>query len=300
MCQCNSGYDWDAESAECKPRCYNHCANGVCTAPETCACNKGYVKHHTMDLCIPHCKNACSNGKCVAPNTCACDTGYAAKNDSSNICEPVCEIQCNNGKCVEPNTCECDENYVVHDENRPHDCHCGKYCAEVGDKCHCLDETQRVKGYRRLYGDEPAGNCTKGNCENGYCATPDNCECFDDFIKDKNDTCVPLNDTCIDETIEDCALLNTTTPEPSRSTVLCGCINGVCSHENKCFCVGGYRMSNTTTDKCIPHCSKDCVSYFQCNRLFYRYHCMKQQLNLEHKPIYSEFIHSLLAINLMG
>lgn len=265
MCHCNQGYDWDESLMECKPLCSSGCANGVCISPDSCTCNKGYVKHHKLDLCIPHCKNACANGKCAAPNTCECDTGYAARNDSLNICEPVCDIQCNNAKCIEPNTCECHENYVVHDKNRPHDCHCGKYCVEVDGKCHCLDERQRVKGYGRLYGDDTIGNCTKNNCANGVCATPDDCECFDGFTKDKNDTCAPINDTCIDETIEDCASFNTSTAEPSRNTVLCGCINGVCSHENKCFCIGGYKMSNATADKCIPYCSEDCVSYFPHN-----------------------------------
>lgn len=264
VCQCKSGYDWDEE---CKPRCSN-CTNGICAAPATCVCNNGYVKHNSLDLCIPHCKNKCLNGKCVAPNMCVCDTGYRAGNDSLNMCQPICEIECINGQCVEPNVCECHENYVARGVNRSHDCHCGNYCAEVDKKCHCLDKSQRVRDFHRLFGNDTAGNCSKNACKNGYCVTTDDCECFDGFIKNQNNTCVLLNETCIDETIEDCALGNGTRPEPSRNTVLCSCINGVCSLENKCICIGGYKMSNVTTDKCIPHCSKDCVSYFQCNNLF--------------------------------
>lgn len=261
VCQCNAGYDWDQKASECLPRCENECTNGACTAPGICICNKGYVKHHSLDLCVPHCKGECSNGKCIAPNVCECDTGYRLKNNSLNICQPICDPTCKNGECVEPNTCDCNDNYILHDPNRPHECHCGKYCVEIDGKCHCLDENQRVKGYDFLYGDKSYGNCSGETCRNGYCATPNTCECFFGFYKDENDSCAPLNETCIDETSENCALAINTTVEPSRSTFPCSCTNGICNHENVCYCVQGFTMSNTTADKCIPQCSKECVSF---------------------------------------
>lgn len=261
MCLCNDGYDWDSELLECKPRCVGDCPNGKCVGPEDCECNDSYMRHKTLDVCIPYCEESCVFGKCTKPNVCECDLGYKFQNNSISECEPICEIPCKNGKCIEPNTCECDENYIVHDKNKPHECHCGKFCVEIDEKCHCLDATQRVKGNQLL--DNNPNLCTEKNCINGYCATPYRCECTGGFAKNENSICISLNETCIDESSEDCVSYSNSSA-PSHSTILCDCINGVCSYDNKCFCVGGYRLSNITLNKCIPFCSKECVCLIVC------------------------------------
>lgn len=184
---------------------------------------------------------------CTEPNECECFYGYRPVNDSKTVCEPICEIPCINSVCVEPNTCECQSGYIVHDDNKPHECSCGKYCAEVDGRCHCLDEHQRVSAQQLL---NDTGICSKSNCINGYCATPYQCECFDGFEKNENSICVGFNETCID----DPKLCNGTDVQG------CDCINGICSSSGDCVCLNGFRMVAGRNDRCEPFCTKECVS----------------------------------------
>lgn len=254
LCYCNEGYDWD--STECKPRCSNDCENGECTAPETCTCHEGYHEYRTHDinLCMPKCEPNCVHGKCVAPNKCECVYGFNFKNGSQHECEPVCEVECLNGKCVGPNQCECHEGYTVHDE-KPHDCHCGKFCVEVDGLCHCLDETERVSG-AKLYANN---TCTEATCINGFCVTPDYCECHKGFVKTENGTCAENSVTCIDADDEDCM----SNSAPSSSTILCECINGICTQNNSCVCIIGYHKLSDRPNKCVPYCDRECVCITQ-------------------------------------
>lgn len=246
FCICHAGYDWDSKRNECRPRCPENCPNGVCIAPDVCECNKGYILHPLSNLCIPHCSVPCHNGVCVAPDFCECKHGYHFINDSSTECEATCSFDCKNGKCVRPNVCACNEGYKKHENGH---CHCGKFCVEIDDRCHCLDESQRVKGLQLF------DTCDEDNCINGKCTSDWHCECLDGFVKNENNTCIS-NDTCLEG---ECTPSEDSSA-PSRSTILCECINGVCSTNNTCFCIGGYKISNKTANKCVPSCDLECVS----------------------------------------
>lgn len=248
VCQCNVGYNWDSTNVQCVPWCSGGCHNGDCIAPEKCACHEGYTHHATESVCIPHCNDSCVNGECFDTNQCECFTGYVFSNGSQHECEPMCELSCKNGKCIEPNVCECHSGFVVADDTKPHECHCGQYCVTIDEKCHCLNDYQRVSGYR-LHIDDPS-ICTKANCLNGFCATPNDCECIEGFEKDDNLECIPVNETCIDEPM----LCNSTAPE------MCDCINGVCATNGTCVCLNGYKMTEKWTNRCEPLCSEECVS----------------------------------------
>lgn len=241
---------------ECVPSCGPPCSeNAECTSPDVCSCKAGYQRSiHHFNLCLPHCHKTCHNGRCTAPNVCECNEGYRLVNGTTNVCEPICDVPCINGKCIEPNTCECHENYEPKKEDTPHDCHCGKFCAEVDGACHCLDPTQRIKD-SRLYNDNASTYCTPEKCKNGFCRTPYDCECLGDFEKDEHSNCVAVNETCIDD--EFC-LNSSITIEPEN--LKCSCINGICSKDNKCTCINGYtKVESSIVDKCIPQCDRECV-----------------------------------------
>lgn len=231
---------------ECIPFCSGNCHNGKCIAPEQCVCDTGYIHHESESICIPHCMNPCENGVCISPDECVCFDGYGFANETNYICEPICEIECINSKCVEPNTCECEDGYIAHDDTKPHECICGKYCAEVDGKCHCLDAKQRVSV--KDFGNDSL--CNSNNCANGYCQTSTQCECFEGFEKDEHSICAPANETCAD----DPTLCGAT--EVSN----CNCINGICSLNGTCVCLNGFKMVADHNDRCEPHCSKKCVS----------------------------------------
>lgn len=255
ICFCHPGYNWDAEIAECVPVCDGGCLNGKCIEPEKCQCEDGYEHHPNISICIPHCNASCVHGTCIETDKCECDFGYHFANGSQSVCEPFCEMSCKNAKCVEPNVCECHDGYSIADDNKPHECHCGLYCAEVDGMCHCLDEGQRVKG------DQIRNNissiCTESNCENGVCLTPFECDCYEGFEKDENNKCAAVNETCIDEP----SVCNGNDPDPHA----CSCVNGICSANHTCVCVNGFKMSEGHTDLCEPHCSKECANGFCIN-----------------------------------
>lgn len=137
--------------------------------------NEGFVHHPTQSLCTPNCSEPCINGECVETNKCECDFGYQFANESQSVCEPICELSCENAKCVEPNVCLCHNGYIVANESKPHECHCGLYCVEIDDYCHCLDEEHRVSGDRIR--NNISSICSESNCMNGVCLTPYDCEC---------------------------------------------------------------------------------------------------------------------------
>lgn len=171
----NPGYNWDSENAECVPVCDGECPNGKCIEPEKCECNEGFVHHPTQSICTPNCSEPCVNGECVATNKCECDQGHQFANGSLSICEPICEMSCKNAKCIEPNVCACTNGFLVADDSKPHECHCGLYCVEVDGYCHCLDEEHRVSGNRIR--NNISSICSESNCVNGFCMTPNECEC---------------------------------------------------------------------------------------------------------------------------
>lgn len=252
VCYCNSGYDWDSNNVECVPVCSGNCENGKCAAPEKCDCDEGFVHHHTHSICIPHCEKPCVHGVCIEPDKCECDFGYKFVNESQNICEPHCELSCKNAKCVAPNECECHDGYTILDDDKPHECHCGQYCVEIDGICHCLDEDQRVNGDRIR--NNISSICTESNCQNGFCSTPNECECYVGFEKNDNNICVAVNETCIDDPT------NCEGPEH-----VCTCINGICSNNHTCICVNGFKMTEGRNDICEPFCSKECVNGFCIN-----------------------------------
>lgn len=254
LCQCNAGYDWSSQAVGCVPRCSLGCGeNSVCSSPEVCSCISGYKRLPVHNLCVPICNNDCKNGQCIAPHTCQCDEGYRSTNGTESQCEPICETPCENGKCVAPNVCECHENFKVHDENAPHLCHCGQYCVELNNTCHCLNETKLVRDRNVFYGD--ANNCTSETCVNGYCSSPTNCECIEGFEMNENKICVSFNETCVDD---ECSV----TEASEIAEMKCSCINGICLHDKQCHCVNGYKMAQNSAkaDICIPHCADECVS----------------------------------------
>lgn len=247
LCQCNSGYDWDSERVECVPFCSGSCHNGKCISPERCECDDGFTHHSIESLCIPHCNENCINGYCAEPNKCICYDNYDFVNGSNSVCEPICTVPCINSKCVEPNTCECNDGYTVHNASKQHECSCGLYCAEVDGKCHCLDANQRIS-VTQLFND--TGICNISSCSNGHCTSPTHCECFDGFEKNENSICVPINETCVDDSTN----CNGTDVQG------CDCINGICSSNGTCVCLNGFQMVPGHTDRCEPYCSKECVS----------------------------------------
>lgn len=248
LCQCHRGFDWNSEKSECIPKCAGDCQNGICVAPEQCQCNEGFHQPFNLNVCIPSCKDHCLNGECIDTDKCECYIGYEFINGSNHECEPICELSCKNAKCIEPNVCECHSGYSAHNEDKPHECHCGKYCVEIDEKCHCLNENQRVKVDRIRNNDSSI--CTEANCINGYCVSSNECVCLDGFEKDENFLCVAVNETCIDDPIN-CNYTNKQT---------CDCINGVCASNDTCICVNGFMMNEEFQNRCEPHCSKDCVS----------------------------------------
>lgn len=137
--------------------------------------NDGFVHHPTQSLCIPNCSEPCINGECIGTNKCECDFGYQFANGSQSICEPICELSCKNAKCVEPNVCACTNGFTVANETKPHECHCGLYCIEIAGYCHCLDEEHRISGDRIR--NNISSICSDSNCVNGFCLTPNDCEC---------------------------------------------------------------------------------------------------------------------------
>lgn len=180
---------------------------------------------------------------------CECKHGYQFVNDSNTDCEPVCSNECKNGKCVEPNVCSCDDGYQKHESG---ECLCGKFCVEIEDRCHCLDESQRVKGMSLF------DVCDEDNCFNGKCTSALHCECSDGYVKNENNTCI-ANDTCLEgecQSTED-------NLAPGKSTILCECINGVCSSNNTCFCISGYKLDTKVPNRCVPNCERNCVSNFE-------------------------------------
>lgn len=119
---------------------------------------------------------------------------------------------------------------------------------EIDGICHCLDTEHRVNG-KRLRENETK-ICTEANCLNGFCSSPDNCECLDGYEKDENLLCAAVNETCID----DSGNCNVTFDRP------CYCINGICTANGSCVCVNGFKMSENHNNQCEPECTKECVS----------------------------------------
>lgn len=253
VCFCNQGYNWDMDALECVPVCDGNCHNGKCIAPNQCQCHEGFVHHPLHSVCVPNCNGGCVKGQCIAPNKCECDLGYKFINGSQSVCEPICEMSCKNAKCIDPNTCECHHGYTVLDDDKPHECHCGMYCAEIDGMCHCLDDDHRVNG--DMIRNNYTAICTENSCENGVCLTPYDCDCYDGFEKDENLICTAVNETCID----DPANCN------AGDSKTCNCINGICSLSNQCHCVNGFKMSEDLDNVCEPHCTKECVHGFCIN-----------------------------------
>lgn len=169
-------------------------------------------------------------------------------------------MSCLNAKCTEPNVCECNDGFISHDKDKPHECHCGKFCVHIEDKCVCLEESQRVKGHRLYEYETISSECNSGNCVNGYCSDDAKCECFVGYLKFDDFTCV-ANDTCLEQT-NDGSCSRVDNSEPSRSTIICECINGICLSNNTCACIGNYQISPKNPNKCIPVCDRECVSQF--------------------------------------
>lgn len=290
FCACNSDYDWDSSINRCVPRCYHSCKNGYCSGPDHCECNDGYTWNAELNECVPICDPPCTNGKCIGSNQCECEFEYQFKNGSLHLCEPICEMSCLNAICIEPNVCECNEGFINHDKERPHECHCGKFCAHIDNKCVCLDEMQRVKG-RLLYETNNTNSltCNENHCVNGNCTIADagdggdsgdeindggpnswHCECNRGYIKYDDFTCVE-EEACSEMRDDgECSRwLNNSVP--SSNTILCQCMNGICLTNNSCTCVGGYRISDENPNKCVPYCSLKCVSFkFLFSTLKYR------------------------------
>lgn len=140
--------------------------------------NDGFVHHPTLSLCTPNCTESCVNSECIRineTNRCECDIGYQLADGSQSVCEPICELSCKNAQCIEPNVCSCTNGYRVANESKPHECHCGLFCIEIDDYCHCLDEEHRVSGDRIR--NNISSICSESRCANGFCASPNDCEC---------------------------------------------------------------------------------------------------------------------------
>lgn len=260
VCFCNPGYDWDSSVNKCIPRCNHECSNGYCIAPNQCECNEEFVWDKDQMACVHICDPPCVFGSCIASNQCKCDFEYKFKNNSLNECEPICEMSCLNAQCIEPNVCECNDGFVNQNKDKPHECHCDKFCVHIDDKCVCLEESQRVKGHKLYENDTLNTKCDENNCQNGYCSTNGKCECQQGYLKYDDYTCVDY-DACMNVLNDThCATINSSVP--SRSTLVCECVNGICLTNNSCACIGGYQNSVTNPNKCVPRCTLDCVSNF--------------------------------------
>ncbi|XP_037959055.1 uncharacterized protein LOC119688448 [Teleopsis dalmanni] len=104
------------------------------------------------------------------------------------------------------------------------------------------------------------------NCHNGFCRAPNNCVCFDEFVRNDIGECVHtcpiscqhgrcyLNGTCA---CNPGFQLDTQTRKFCRPTCTVPCGNHqICTASNMCVCKDGYKMSDSLG--CQPICTPDC------------------------------------------
>ncbi|KAJ9588043.1 hypothetical protein L9F63_028147, partial [Diploptera punctata] len=176
-CECDKDYHLDVDSLTCKPTCNYTCENGLCIAPNTCECLPGYKKSpHISYFCIPHCKNNCNNGQCTAPDFCICNPGYNL-NKELGVCLPQCD-NCQNGLCLHIRT-------FVSVRKVSREKTIAVYLCAKGD-------VSMVTAIRMMCAyAKPGIRCLRGthvslkrtlNCVNGWCKTPDLCECQNGYV----------------------------------------------------------------------------------------------------------------------
>ncbi|XP_031623923.1 von Willebrand factor D and EGF domain-containing protein-like isoform X2 [Contarinia nasturtii] len=244
VCTCNADYDFKTNSTHiCEPICKN-CTNGECIAPEKCESHSGYIFNSKTETCVPECFG-CENGRCVEPNKCECNDGYQDSNETTSLCQPICMPSCKNAKCIEPNTCECDQGYKVLDHEKPNECQCGAYCAEIDEICHCLNEEQRIDGF--LIENDVSSLCTETILPNGTSTKV--CSCLNGFYS-ANKTCVCAKGYKMRNGFDDLC-------EPQCETE---CVNSICAEPSKCQCSSGYELSQNKneTNICQPICESGC------------------------------------------
>lgn len=84
-------------------------------------------------------------------------------------------------------------------------------------------------------------DCSKispNNCLNGFCHSPQQCQCYDGYVK---------ND--LGECIETCPI---------------SCQNGQCFLNGTCLCHSGYSLDPSTRQFCRPNCPQTCGTHQIC------------------------------------
>ncbi|KAH8276041.1 hypothetical protein KR026_000732 [Drosophila bipectinata] len=97
-------------------------------------------------------------------------------------------------------------------------------------------------GYRRdTYSKDCIPDCSQSspdNCRNGFCRSPENCECFPDFVRNEFGACI--------------------------HTCPIACQHGRCYLNGTCACHRGFALDQETRLFCRPQCSKACGTHEAC------------------------------------
>ncbi|CAD7085513.1 unnamed protein product [Hermetia illucens] len=110
-------------------------------------------------------------------------------------------------------------------------------------------------------------DCPYG-CENGFCVSPNVCNCFDDHIRSHDDQCVPtcpiscLNGVCDSNGMCTCHPRHILDPFRKFCLPIChgSCgLNRYCSSPGRCSCIRGFK-ENLETGECDPICPLNCLN----------------------------------------
>lgn len=110
-------------------------------------------------------------------------------------------------------------------------------------------------------------DCPYG-CENGFCVSPNVCNCFEDHIRSHDDRCVPtcpiscLNGVCDSNGICTCHPRHILDPFRKFCLPIChgSCgLNRYCSSPGRCSCIRGFK-ENLETGECDPICPLNCLN----------------------------------------
>ncbi|XP_063230216.1 epidermal growth factor-like protein [Bacillus rossius redtenbacheri] len=267
---CCAGYERNATTLRCQPRCSQGCPNGRCVAPDSCRCLPQFARS-LAGHCVPTCPAGCLHGRCYGEE-CVCDPGHRPH---GRICAPRCQGSCRGGNCTAPNVCTCRRaGYVVNAEGD-----CEPFCQGgcVNARCSAPNLCTCLEGYKKHPGQGASPNtCVPDcfdKCVNGYCAGPGRCVCHPGYaLGQQRFVCVPdCRPRCVNAT---CTAPGVCTCQPGHYKVggdggghvcagvaggggACGdCANGRCSG-GRCVCYDGYDR-NHTSNRCVPRCPAPC------------------------------------------
>ncbi|XP_034940578.1 von Willebrand factor D and EGF domain-containing protein-like [Chelonus insularis] len=164
-----------------------------------------------------------------------CCDGYI-KNQRTNSCEIAnCDGNCFGGRCI-GGMCTCDSGWMlIEGVCRPI---CRQPCGPNG-YCFTPDVCECNRGWER----SPMGDCRPncpGGCINGDCIAPQTCVCKPGYtLNEVSQKCVP---DCEEE-----------------------CRNGHCIAPGVCRCNSGYYDPDGSSKRCLPYCGpKNCGNHGEC------------------------------------